>query len=103
MSGTVLSQLRVELTGKRVWFESKPDTADIMQALIIADKPYGLLDPPDYSELCLIIQYCVSLAYSTVDLENTLSDWEAGFGPHYDEPEEKSQFTDHVLSILGLN
>ncbi len=80
-----------------------PPTADIMQAIVIADKPYGLMDPGDYSELCLIIQYCVSTDHSTVDLENVLCDWEASDGPHFDEAEYKPLFTEHVLAILGLS
>jgi len=100
---SVLDMIRYELgqTDHKLVFN--PPTCDIMQAIVVADKPYNLMDPGDYSDLCLIIQYAVSLKYSTVDIENTLSDWEAGDGPHFDEAKGKPLFTEHVLAILGLS
>jgi hypothetical protein len=73
-----------------------------MQAVIIADADYQLMDPGDYNEICICIQAATTLGYDRNNMENMLNGWEASDGPHFDEPKGSPRFIDHVLSILRI-
>ena len=91
-----------KLTQNGVYIVFTPETPDVMQAISIADKPYELMDPTDYSDLCLIIQCCVTLQYSKEKILDIMGEWEACDGPHFDEPEGAPLFIEHVLAILSI-
>jgi len=91
---------KLDKTGKHIVFQ--PPTKQVVQAILVADAPYDLMDPGDYTELCIVIQAATTLGYDHNEIENALSEWEATDGPHFDEPDGKPRFTDHMLAILCL-
>jgi hypothetical protein len=99
----ILESMKNELKGKAIQcIQCIPATIDIMQAIVVADRPYNLMDPGDYSDLCMIIQAGCTLGYNEEMMKNTLKDWEACDGPHFEEGEGVIPFTQHVLIMLGL-